>query len=167
MAEQHHRRSTYNRSFHLHAGPERARHAHTVHEPKLIERTKGPSGSRLRHRLRPSNVQVASARRRNHDGVPVQRDLRVPLRRRRALLFNGARDERRSFNGDRPEGSSGPRFGRGRAAVKGAATARAFARPLLGFSQKQRITPSVHATSRSRSVGRLFKRGALRLPREG
>ena len=139
MAEQHHRRSTYSRSFHLHARPEHARHAHAVHEPNMIERMKGPSGSRLRHRLRPSNVQVASARRRIHDVVPVQRDLRVPLRRGRALLFNGARDERRSFNGDRPEGSSGPRFGRGRAAVKGAATARAFARPKPRFSQKLRF----------------------------
>ena len=85
MAEQHHRRSKYNRSFHLHVGPERARHAHTMHEPNMIERMKGPSGSRLRHRLRPSNMQVASARRRIHGGVPVQRDLRVPLRSRRGL----------------------------------------------------------------------------------
>ena len=38
-AKQHRRRSKYSRCLHLRAGPERARHAHTVNEPHMLGRT--------------------------------------------------------------------------------------------------------------------------------
>ena len=37
-AKQHRRRSKYSRCLHLRAGPERARHAHTVNEPHMLGR---------------------------------------------------------------------------------------------------------------------------------
>ena len=100
-AGMHHRRTKYNRCFHLHAGPERARHAHTMHEPNMIERMKGLSGSRIWHHPRPTVPFTASPRGGGHVRAAVSVTLPDALRRSRALLFNGARDQRRSLNGDR------------------------------------------------------------------
>ena len=142
-AGMHHRRTKYNRCFHLHAGPEHARHAPTVHEPNMIERMKGLSGSRLWHHPRPTVPFTASPRGGGHVRAAVSVTLPDALCRRRGLLFNGARDHRRSLNAERIDACPTPESSRARAAVKGAAMARAFDARLLYFSGIANVRPIV------------------------
>ena len=122
------------------------RHAHTVHHPDIRERKPGLSGSWLRYRAQPTSAMAATPRRRSYVGVPVPRDLQEALRRRRAALFNGARDSSRSLIAEREDTDPAPESRSGNDPVKAAATARAFDARLTGFSDFQTLRPSVTCT---------------------
>ena len=137
--QQPHRRLNSDQYCHLRAGLEHSRHVHTVHESNMPGRMLAPSGGRLRHRTRSPSALRASSCHLGHHRVAVQRELLSALRRRRAVLFGARESSLRSFNGNRAIALSGSRCGRGIAAVKHAASARAFAARLLLFSSEQTL----------------------------
>ena len=66
-------------------------------------------------------------------------------------LLNTSSDGRRSFIRDSTDARSSPESGSGVGAVTHASTSDAFAAPVLIFSQKHRVRPSVHTTGLRRN----------------